>query len=86
VWASAAANMRTYLLLRERARAFRADPEVREAAAAAGLDQLAAPTLAPGETYADLAKDDFDPEEAAARGLGYERLDQLAIEHILGAR
>ena len=28
VWASAAANMRTYLLLKERAAAFRADPEV----------------------------------------------------------
>ncbi|MDI2131267.1 xylose isomerase [Yinghuangia seranimata] len=86
VWASAAANMRTYLLLRERAAAFRADPEVREAAAAAGLDQLAVPTLAPDETYADLADDDFDPGEAAERGLGYERLDQLAVEHILGAR
>jgi xylose isomerase len=86
VWVSAAANMRTYLLLRERAKAFRADPEVREAAAAAGLDQLAVPTLAPGETYADLGKDDFDPEAAAERGLGYERLDQLAVEHILGAR
>ena len=36
VWASAAANMRTYLLLRERARAFRADPEVIEARRAAG--------------------------------------------------
>ena len=86
VWVSAAANMRTYLLLRERAKAFRADPEVREAAAEAGLDQLAVPTLAPGETYADLGKDDFDPEAAAERGLGYERLDQLAVEHILGAR
>ncbi|MET7303572.1 xylose isomerase [Embleya sp. NPDC005575] len=86
VWASAAANMRTYLLLRERARAFRADPEVREAIAAVGLDQLAVPTLAPGETYADLGKDDFDPAAAAERGLGYERLDQLAVEHILGAR
>ncbi|MCF2531145.1 xylose isomerase [Yinghuangia soli] len=86
VWASAAANMRTYLLLRERARAFRADTEVQAAMIAAGLDQLAVPTLAPGETCADLTKDDFDPETAAAPGLGYERLDQLAIEHILGAR
>ena len=34
VWASAAANMRTYLLLKERAAAFRADPEVQEALAA----------------------------------------------------
>ena len=35
VWDSAAANMRTYLLLKERAAAFRADPEVQEALAAA---------------------------------------------------
>ena len=34
VWASAAANMRTYLLLKERAAAFRADPEVQAALAA----------------------------------------------------
>jgi xylose isomerase len=34
VWRSAAANMRTYLLLKERAQAFRADPEVQEALAA----------------------------------------------------
>ncbi len=32
VWASAAANMRTYLLLKERAAAFRADPEVQAGA------------------------------------------------------
>ena len=33
VWASAAANMRTYLLLKERAAAFRADPAVQQALA-----------------------------------------------------
>jgi xylose isomerase len=86
VWASAAANMRTYLILKERARAFRTDPEVREALAASRVDQLAVPTLAPGETYASLAGDAFDLEEAGARGFHYERLDQLAVEHLLGAR
>src|SRR3712207_7788712 len=39
VWASAAANMRTYLLLKERAAAFRADPEVQEALQASGYDR-----------------------------------------------
>jgi xylose isomerase len=29
---------------------------------------------------------DFDPEAAGARGMHYEWLDQLALEHILGAR
>src|SRR6185437_2917939 len=91
VWQSAAANMRTYLLLKERAASFRADPEVAEARAAARVDELAEPTLAAGETYADLLADrsafeEFDPEEAAERGLGAVRLTQLAVEHLMGAR
>jgi xylose isomerase len=91
VWASAAANMRTYLLLKERAAAFRADPEVQEALAAARVGELARPTLAAGESYEDLLADrsafeDFDAEAAGARGAGVVRLDQLAVEHLLGAR
>jgi xylose isomerase len=91
VWTSAAANMRTYLLLRERAAAFRADPEVVEALAAARVPELATPTLAAGETYDDLLADrsafeDFDAEAAGRRGAGVERIAQLAVEHLLGAR
>jgi xylose isomerase len=91
VWASAAANMRTYLLLRERAAAYRADPEVQAAMLAARQDQLAVPTLAPGETVADLLADrsafeDFDADAAAERGYNFTQLDQLAVEHLLGAR
>ncbi|MEU4541742.1 xylose isomerase [Nonomuraea dietziae] len=86
VWHSAAANMRTYLILREKARAFRADPEVQEALAASRVDELAQPTMAPGETLADLAADDFDPEAAALRGFHFTRLNQLALEHLLGVR
>ncbi len=91
VWASAAANMRTYLLLRERAKAFRADPQVQAAIEAARIGELAVPTLADGETYADLLADrtafeDFDPDTVGARGCGYVVLDQLAVEHALGAR
>ncbi|MEU3274991.1 xylose isomerase [Saccharomonospora sp. NPDC006951] len=90
VWESAAANMRSYLLLRERAAAFRADPRVREALAASRVDGLAAPTLAEGETVADLVADrgafeEFDPEAAAKRGYGFAALSQLAFEHLLGA-
>ncbi|EHR50998.1 xylose isomerase [Saccharomonospora marina XMU15] len=89
VWASAAANMRSYLLLRERARAFRADPRVREALEASRVPQLSVPTLAEGETLADLRADrsafeDFDPDAAARRGYGYATLSQLAFEHLLG--
>jgi xylose isomerase len=91
VWASAEANMRTYLLLRERAKAFRADPEVAAAVEATGVAELAKPTLAAGESVADLLKDrstfeDYDPEPAGARGYGVARLNQLAVEHVLGAR
>ena len=86
VWASAAANMRTYRLLRERAAAFRADPEVQEALAASRVAELAEPTLAPGETLADLRAESFDPDAAAARGHGFVRLNQLMIEHLTGAR
>jgi xylose isomerase len=91
VWASAAANMRTYLLLKERAAAFRADPEVQAALAASRVADLATPTLRPGETYHDLLADrsafeEFNVEAAGARGLGAVHLTQLAIEHLLGAR
>jgi xylose isomerase len=91
VWVSAAANMSTYLLLKERAAAFRADPEVVEAMATAGVAELAKPTLNPGETVADLKADrtafeDYDAEKAAERGYGFVRLNQLALEHVMGAR
>jgi xylose isomerase len=91
VWDSAAANMRTYLLLKERAQAFRADPEVQEALVTSRVAELAQPTLAVGETYADLVADtsafeDFDADAAGAQGYGFVRLTQLALEHLLGAR
>ena len=91
VWASAEANMRTYLLLKERAQAFRADPEVQAALATSLVPELAVPTLSPGETLTDLLADrsafeDFDPDQAAERSYGFVRLNQLAIEHLLGAR
>ncbi|MCP2245818.1 xylose isomerase [Lentzea aerocolonigenes] len=87
VWDSAAANMRMYLLLKERAAAFRADPEVQEALQVAGVADLGKPTLNDGESYDDLLKDDsFDPEKAAERGFGFVRLNQLALEHLAGAR
>jgi len=66
--------------------AFRRDPEVAEALTAARVDQLAVPTLAPGETLADLRADTYDVEAMALRGMAFERLDQLAMEHLLGAR
>jgi xylose isomerase len=91
VWASAAANMRMYLLLKERAAEFRADPDVIEAQAACRVPELSTPTLAPGETHAGLAADrsafeDFDADAAGVPGYGFVRLNQLASEHLLRAR
>ena len=66
VWASAAACMRNYLILREKARAFRADPEVEEALRAARIPELAEPTLAPGETWRDVRDARRTPARLAA--------------------
>jgi xylose isomerase len=86
VWASAAACMRNYLILRDKARAFRADPEVQEALRAARIPELAEPTLTPGETWRDVRDVQVDTEALGRRGMGYERLDQLALEHLYGVR
>ncbi|HEU5354027.1 MAG TPA: xylose isomerase [Actinocrinis sp.] len=91
VWASAAGCMRNYLALKQKAAAFRADPEVQAALRASRLDQLAQSTLAEGESISDLLADrsafeDFDPNAAAERGMAFEQLDQLAMDHLLGLR
>jgi xylose isomerase len=86
VWVSAEACMRNYLILREKSRAFRADPEVRQALADARVHELSRPTLADGEDIATLRAEEFDPDAAALRGMGFERLDQLALEHLYGVR
>ena len=92
VWESAAANMTNYLLLKERAAAFRADPEVQEALAHAKVNELSEPTLNDGESYEQLQGDrsaweEFDAQSYfGANGYGFVRLQQLATEHLLGAR
>ena len=86
VWASAAGCMRNYLILRSKVQAFRADPEVQQALLDARLDQLAQSTLAAGETIATLRAEEFDAEKAGRRGMAFEQLDQLAIEHLYGVR
>jgi xylose isomerase len=84
VWASATSNMRMYLVLKERAEAFRKDPRVIAAMKESNIPGLSEPTLAAGETWKDLAQDSFDAEAAGKRGYGYEILDQLAMEHLMG--
>jgi xylose isomerase len=92
VWDSAQANMANYLMLKERAAAFRADPDVQEALASAKVLELAQPTLNEGESYDELLADrtsyeDFDASAYYnAKGFGFVRLQQLATEHLLGFR
>jgi xylose isomerase len=86
VWDTARACMRNYLIIRERVRAFRADPEVKAALIASRVAELSEPTLGDGASLADLRAEAHDIEALAARGMHFERLDQLAMEHLLGTR
>jgi xylose isomerase len=84
VWASATANMRTYIILQERARAFRADPRTAAALEKSGVNELLQPTVAKGEGWKEIASESFDVEAAGKRGYHYEELDQLALEYLIG--
>ena len=86
VWASAAACMRNYLILRDKVRGFRADPDVQAALRAARVDGLAVATLSDGETWRDVAGVTPDVAGLAERGMAFEQLDQLALEHLYGVR
>ena len=89
VWDSAKANMDMYLMLAEKAKAYRADPRVQEAFEASGVLELSRPTLGEGESVADLLADrsafeDFDADAAGAREYRFVHLNQLALEHLIG--
>ena len=84
VWASATANMRTYIILQERAKAFRADPRTAAALEKSGVNELLQPTVAKGEGWKEIAGENFDVEAAGKRGYHYEELDQLALEYLIG--
>jgi xylose isomerase len=86
VWESARGCMRNYLILRDKALAFRADPEVAAALEAAGVPELEQPTLAAGESLDDVRRASYDVEGLGARSVAMEALDQLAMEHLLGVR
>ena len=92
VWASAAANMRTYLLLKERAARVPGRPRGAEALAASRVAELGEPTLAAGETLRRPARRPHrvrGVRPGGGRGdaaTASSRLNQLAVEHLLGAR
>jgi xylose isomerase len=93
VWDFAAGCMRTYNILREKARRFDSDPEVQQllqtinggdAAHSALLGQVRQGYTK--ELANTLKETTFDTDALGRRGYQYEKLDQLAIEHILGTR
>jgi xylose isomerase len=87
VWDFARGCMRTYKILAARAAAFDADPEVRALIAEphdAEIDPLLRGYSA-GKAR-KLRATELDPDALARRGLKYERLDQLMMEHLLGVR
>ena len=77
--------MRTYLILKDKARQFREHAGIQELLAelrAAGGDAIGPYTP---ERSAALTARVFDREALARRRLPYERLDQLVVELLLGA-
>jgi xylose isomerase len=88
VWDFAAGSMRTYLILKEKAAQFNADPEIQ-----ALVGELAARGGRPGarvkyssQLAQSIRDEKFDLEGLRAKGYGYERLDQLTMELLLGVR
>lgn len=81
--------MRTYLILKEKADKFNADPEVQSILAEVNADDGA---MAPffgkysAGKAAALKAQPFDRPAIAKRGLKYERLDQLTIDILTGVR
>src|SRR4051812_39922206 len=91
VWDFARGCMRTYLILRDKARRFAQDPDIRDALETAKVAELREPTF-DGPVTADaisaLRRDGFDVDldALAQQGYGHERLDQLVTELLLGVR
>jgi len=81
--------MRTYLVLKEKSRRFNADPEIQAILAEINADDGSMAGYFGKYTpqkAAGLKAQSFDRALIARRGLKYERLDQLTVELLLGAR
>ena len=86
VWEFAKGCMRNYLILKERTAAFRADSEVIAAMDAVQYNEISQSTRGAGESIAELRTEEFDYVARGFKGNSMERLDQLAIEYVLGVR
>jgi xylose isomerase len=80
--------MRTYLILKERAASWNADPEIQALLEKIRETGQGAPVLSaysPQERDT-LLSEKFDRIALAEKGLAYERLDQLTVDLLLGVR
>jgi len=82
-------SMRTYMLLRDKVRAWQTDPEIKALLKEInrGDDALAKLTrkYTPASAKTLLLRE-FDRNALADRPLPYERLDQLTMEVVMGVR
>ena len=80
--------MRTYLILKERAAHWNADVEIQSLLQEITARGAGAPAIVKYSAAhrSALASQTFDRAELAAKGLAYERLDQLTVEVLLGVR
>jgi xylose isomerase len=87
VWDFAKGCMRTYKILKARAQAFDADPEVRDITKAIRDEECEALTGSFSKGNAEKLKaKSFDVDGIARKGLRYERLDQLTVEYLMGVK
>jgi xylose isomerase len=89
VWDFASGCMRTYLILKEKARQFNEDAEIQGLLSEVqrrdeSLEQIVT-TYSSGNVEA-LQAIDFQPDKIAEKGHSYEKLDQLTVELLLGVR
>lgn len=89
VWDFARGCMRTYLILKEKARQFNADPEIQGLLQELNADPDDLGNLL--RTYSSENADRlsalvFDRVALGRRGYAYERLDQLTVELLMGVR
>jgi xylose isomerase len=87
VWEFARGSMRTYKVLKAKAQAFDADREVQQITKELKDAELAGLTAKFSRQNAEALKSrTFDVDTIAKKGLGYERLDQLLIEYLMGVK
>ena len=86
VWEFAAGCMRNYLILKEKARQFSEDQEIKELLAEIRDLKIPSPGPYSRTTAEEIKAREFDRSELANKRLPYERLDQLTIDILLGVR